>query len=86
MAIASLILGISSIVFGLFCNWLDFIFMITSIVGIILGSMAKKKDPTSGAASAGLVCSIIGLIISSIIFVACACMCICAGGGSALYY
>lgn len=69
-AIASLVLGIVSIVFSLI--GLSFPFgLIIGIVGIVLGVMAKKKNPT-GMATAGLVLSIIGTILCALIFIACA--------------
>ncbi len=68
MAVASLVLGIVSVVvnfLGLF--WVS---LVTSIIGLILGIMARKKAP-SGMATAGFVLSIIGLVLSGIIIVAC---------------
>lgn len=80
-ATASLVLGIISLVCGIFGS-----FLITALIGIgcgiagiILGSQAKKELPEgypSGTAKGGLICSIIGLVLSAIVFVACV---ICAG-------
>lgn len=70
MAIASLVLGIVSIV-------LNFIGMgfpvgtICGIVGIVLAGMAKKRYENLGMAKAGQICSIIGLILSLLFFIAC---------------
>ena len=64
MAVASLVLGIVSIVFS-------FIGLIPGIVGLILGIVAKKKAP-SGMATAGLVCSIIGVAMTLLVIIACA--------------
>ena len=78
MAVASLVLGIVSVVvnfFGLF--WLG---LVTSIIGLVLGVMARKKAP-SGMATAGFVLSIIGLVISGITIVACL-ACVGAAGGA----
>ena len=79
-AIASLVLGIVSIVFC-FIPGLILVGLITGIIGVVFGVLAKKKNPT-GMATAGLVCSIIGLILSSLVIIACA-ACIGAAGGLA---
>ena len=81
MAIASLVLGIVAIVFGLIpipIPGRGIIGLICAIVGVILGVVSRKKlkaagQPT-GAATAGMVLSIIALvldIIAVIIAVAC---------------
>ena len=67
LAIASLVLGIVSIVFCFIIQWLG---LIIGIVGIVLGVMAKKKNPT-GMATAGLVLSIIGTVLCALVFIAC---------------
>lgn len=69
MAVASLVLGIVSVVFSFFGG--SIIGLPVGIVGIILGVLAKKKTPQNGMATAGLVCSIVGTAISGLIFVAC---------------
>ena len=80
LAIASLVLGIVSVIVA----WWGFaaLFSVaTSIVGIVLGVMAKKTMPSgeTGIATAGLVISIIGLCLSVLIFIACVS---CIGIGS----
>lgn len=69
MAVASLVLGICSIVFDFILWWLG---MILGIVGVILGAVARSKNPENGMATGGLVCSIIGTILGIITLVACA--------------
>lgn len=64
MGVASLVLGIVSIVFS-FTGAIAWVGIISGIIGIILGAMARKTTPT-GIATGGLVCSIIGLVISLI--------------------
>ncbi|MBQ2819015.1 MAG: hypothetical protein IKM67_04890 [Clostridia bacterium] len=79
MGAASLVLGIIALVctfFGSF-GWIG---VIVGIIGIILGAMAKKRNP-SGVATAGFVCSIIGTVICGIGFLACAA---CVGGLASL--
>lgn len=70
MAVASLVLGIVALVFT-FIAPIGWIGLIAGIVGIILGILAKKKNP-SKIATAGFVCSIIGTAICGISFLACA--------------
>lgn len=78
MAVASLVLGIVSVVFSLI--GLYFYGLVAGIVGIVLGVIAKKKNP-SGMATAGFVLSIIGTVLCAIVFVACAA---CIGAASTL--
>lgn len=59
LAIISLVLGIISIVAGCCFAWVGCLF---GIGGIICAVFAKKQG-TSGMATAGLVCSIIGIIM-----------------------
>ena len=65
MAIASMVLGICSIVFS--CIW--YLTAILSIIGIVLAIVSlKQQKPGRGMAIAGLVTSIIGIILA-IIFI-----------------
>ena len=64
MAVASMILGICSLVF---C-WSPFVALICSIIGLILGIVGKKKQQ-GGMALAGIITSAIGLAISVVIIV-----------------
>lgn len=84
MAVASLILGIVSIVCSFF-GGLSWIGIITGIVGIILGVKGKKDPEKKGMATAGFVCSVIGLILCVIVFIACF-ACVSALGGSAVAF
>jgi len=79
LAIASLVLGIISIVLAFIMPL--FVGFVCGIVGIVLAVQARKKEKT-GMATAGLVCSIIGTIfgaISVICVVACVGAAISAG-------
>lgn len=40
-------------------------------MGIVLAVLARKENPDSGVATAGLVCSIVGLCLSAVMFLAC---------------
>ncbi len=66
MAVASMILGIVSIVLS--CIW--YISVPAAIVGLILGIMHNKKNAKNGMATAGIVCSVIGLILMVIMLLA----------------
>lgn len=78
MGVASLVLGIISIVLGLvsggFLGWLG---AILAIIGIVLGALGRKDPEKKGIATGGLVCSIIGLILCLLLYLACAA---CVGG------
>ena len=78
MAIASLVLGIISLVFVLIPPlWLiGWVGAIVGVIGIVLGALGRKKlkeeNQATGTATAGMVMSIIGTVLSAIIFAACA--------------
>ena len=81
MGVASLVLGIASLVCGCFLPGLQWIGSITGLIGIILGALGRKNSEKKGIATAGLVCSIIGFVLSTIFYVACVA---CASIGSSL--
>ena len=64
-AVASLVLGILSIVFC--CCW--YIGLILGVVGLILAIIAKKNGNQEGICKAGLVLNIIGVAISAIFLI-----------------
>ena len=79
LAIIGLVTGILSIVLSLFIGaktWWIAIFAIASgVAGLILSAMGQKKlreaGDNSGMATAGLVCSIIGLALIVILIISC---------------
>lgn len=71
MAVASLVLGIIAIVFAVFGSGFQWVGTVCGIIGIILGALARKDPEKKGMATAGLVCSIIGFVLSIILLVAC---------------
>lgn len=72
MGVASLVLGIVSLVIGVFFSTLfGWVGAIVGIIGIILGALGRKKTENTGIATAGLVCSIIGTVLSLILYIAC---------------
>lgn len=78
-SIASLVLGLISLLCAWF-GWGALISIITGIIGIILGIKGNKIQQT-GMGTAGIVLSIIGLVLSIIVFFACV---LCVGGLIAL--
>ncbi len=69
-AIAGLVLGIVSIVTWFF-GMGALIGLITGVIGLICASNAKKAGFEGGMRTAGFVCSLIGVIGSALVFVAC---------------
>lgn len=71
MAVASLVLGIIGLVFA-FIPAVGWVGAILGIVGIILGVLGRKSQPEKkGMAIAGLVMSIIAVVLGAIMFIAC---------------
>lgn len=78
MGVASLVLGIISLVIGVFSSGLlGWLGAILAIIGIVLGALGRKDPEKKGIATAGLVCSIVGLVLCLILYLACAA---CIGG------
>ena len=77
LAIAALVIGILSIVFALFLKY-KWIGLVLAIVGVVLGAKARKQSQTK-MATAGFVCSIVGLALSVVFWV-----CLLACGASLL--
>lgn len=84
MAVASLVLGIISLVFACIpgTGWLG---GIIGVVGIILGALGRKDPAKKGMATGGLVCSIIGAVLGLILYIACVACVACGGLASSLY-
>ncbi|MEE1028155.1 MAG: hypothetical protein UH211_05690 [Agathobacter sp.] len=82
MGVASLVLGILAIIIGVFSSGLfGWLGAIIAIIGIILGAVGRKNPDSKGIATGGLVCSIIGLILCLLLYLACAA---CVGGLASL--
>ena len=73
MGVASLVLGIISVVLAVLFSGFCWLAAILGLIGIVLGTSARKKGQ-GGVATAGLVLSIIGLILGLLMYVACAAM------------
>ena len=83
MAVASLVLGILAIVFAIVGVGYQWIGAIVGIIGIVLAVLGKKNPEKKGIATAGLVCSIIGFVLSILLLVACvACLGAVGAAGS----
>ena len=73
MGFASLVLGIISLVIGVFSSGLlGWLGAIIALIGVILGVLERKKPDKSKIATAGMVCSIVGLVLCLLLYVACA--------------
>ena len=71
MAIASLAIGITSIVFSCI-PYVNILGVLGGVAGIILAVLSRKIPTTnSGIATAGLVCSIVAVALGTILFFAC---------------
>jgi hypothetical protein len=84
-AVASLVLGIISLVLC-WWGWVGAISIVLSIIGIILGVSARKQlqpEQGRGMATGGMVCSIIALVLSTIVFISCV---ICAASLDGMGY
>ncbi len=66
IAVAGLVLGIVSIVFF----WIPVFDVLLSIVGLVLSLLGRRSLSRRGMALAGLICSIIGLVLALIITIA----------------
>lgn len=66
-AIASLVLGIVTLVIS---AW-GIPAIVTGIIGVVLGSLAKKAGNTSTMRKVGFILSLIGLILAIVLLVAC---------------
>ena len=71
MGVAALVLGIVSVIIAVVFPFFGWFGILTGVVGIILGAMAKKKGQT-GVATAGLVLAIIGTALALLLYLACA--------------
>ncbi|MBR5425064.1 MAG: hypothetical protein IK106_00950 [Clostridiales bacterium] len=71
MAVGSLVCGILALVFGLIAP-IGWVGAVLGVIGIILAVQGKKKQPEKASlCTAGLVLSIIGLVIGVIFYLAC---------------
>lgn len=82
LAIVSLVLGILSIVLGCCTGWIGALF---GIGGIICAVFANKQSST-GLAKAGLICSIIGIVLGIIITILAAVFSVAVMSDLANYY
>lgn len=83
MGVASLVLGICSVVLAVFFGSAGWLAALLGLIGVILGAVANKKQKT-GVATAGVVLSIIGLVLGLLFYVACIACIGSLGGLSAL--
>lgn len=72
MGVASLVLGIISIVISFGGVGLQWVGILPGLIGVILGVQGRKDPDNRGLATGGLVCSIVGLVLCLIFYVGCA--------------
>jgi len=86
MVVAGLVLSIIGLVLGCGIGWLSFVGLVPfvlSLVGTILSGLGMKKQPEKkGMAVAGLVCGIIGLVVSGALSISCTICALCAAGAA----
>lgn len=70
MGVASLVLGIVSVVIAAAFPLVGWLAVIVGVIGIILGALGKKNNAT--CATAGLVLAIIGTSLAALFWLACA--------------
>jgi len=75
LATASMIIGIISLVFFIINWFIPFGEVLFGIIGIILAICAKNRGYRGSKNTAGLVCSIITVILGGIYWVACVATC-----------
>lgn len=69
LGITSLILGIAGLV-GLFIPFINFITLAGSVVGIVLGVMSRRREPSAkGLALAGIILSAVALLLGVIFII-----------------
>jgi len=71
LATAALVLGIISLAIYSFNWFLPFLEVIVGIVGIVLAVMAGNQGFKGGKRTAGLVCSIIAVVLGGAFWIAC---------------
>ena len=77
MAIASLVLGILSLIL-MWIPGINIAAMVLGIAGAVLGALSLKHPTSGGLAMGGMIMSIVGLALSLVIFFACGGCYICA--------
>lgn len=65
LAIVSLVLGIISIVLGCCGSWIA---IVLGIGGIVCSVLSKKEGKT-GMATAGMICSIVGIVLAIVVLI-----------------
>ncbi len=72
MAVASLVLGIIALVISIFSGGsLGVVGIICGVLGLIFGIVGRKYEAKKGLATAGVGCSLIGLLLGLILMIAC---------------
>ena len=67
MGVASLVLGVFSLMVSILTRFFGCLGVILAAIGIILGAMGRKRAGGNKLATAGMVCSIISLVLGMVI-------------------
>lgn len=81
MVVAGLVLSIIGLILGCSIGWMSWIGLlpfVLSLVGTILSGLSMKKSDKRGMAIAGLVCGIIGMVVSGALSISCTICALCA--------
>lgn len=81
MGVASLVLGIIGLVVAIFGSGFNWLAVVLGLIGTILGALGRKNPESKGLATAGMVMSIIALILGLLMYLACAACLGAAGAG-----
>lgn len=81
LAIASMVLGIIAIVLNCCSAWYG---LVLAIVGLVLGIVSNKNYGRKGMATAGIVCSIVALVLTVLWIILFAGLGVFAGGAAGL--
>ncbi len=71
MAVASLVLGIISLLISVFFSAYGWVGSLLGILGIIFGALGRKNAEKKGLATAGLTLSIIAVVLGLLLYIAC---------------
>ena len=78
LATASMVIGIIGLVVTIMFFWIPFVAQILPVISLIMGIVAKNQGNQSGAATAGIVLSIIALALGLFWMVSCLACFACA--------
>ena len=81
MVVAGFVLSLIGLILGCSIGWLSWVGilpLVLSLVGTILSALSMKNSDKRGLAIAGLVCGIIGMVVSGALSISCTFCALCA--------